>query len=91
MLELALQIGMGLLAAFPQSPGVDAFTSAWLAQLPALEAAGVDLAAFVGQQLALVKQMASENRDPTDTEWSDLNAAMDDAHAKLQSDPAPTP
>jgi hypothetical protein len=91
-IELALQIGLGLLAAVPQIPtGVSTFVSAWLAQLPALETAGVDIASFVEQQLSLVKQMITENRDPTDTEWSDLNAAMDDAHAKLQSDPAPTP
>jgi hypothetical protein len=79
------QLVVALLGMFPQVPeGVRAFAKSLTSQFPALYAAGADIAAFTEQKVALMEQMITENRDPTDTENETLKRAVADEHAKIQ-------
>ena len=54
-----------------------------LQALPALVTAGADLAAEVQGLQAQIRLFASENRDPTSSEWAAQNAALLAALAEL--------
>lgn len=72
-----------LMSMFELPVGVTAFVTSLISQLPTLAAAGTDVVAFVKSQLEIVRGMIDENRDPTDAEWTTLNATMDAEFARL--------
>jgi hypothetical protein len=75
-----------IMALIPSIPlGISTFVLSLTNQLPALVAAGVDVADFIKTQLSTVQSMIDEKRDPTQGEWDALNAAMSDEMAKLNA------
>lgn len=54
-----------------------------LQSLPALIAAGAEVKGLVEDQTAKLKDMADTGRDPTQAEWDDLNAKIDQLRATL--------
>lgn len=60
------------------------FALAFLAQLPGLIAAGIDITASVAAHRAALEKMKSENRDPTPDEWAQLNERLNNDTRRLQ-------
>lgn len=56
-----------------------------LTLLPTLIDAGQSVIGLVQHANAALAKMTAENRDPSDLEWSELNATIDALRAKLHA------
>ncbi len=52
-----------------------------LGTLPSLISAGIDVVDLINNANDALKKMQAENRDPTDSEWSDLNDLVEKLRA----------
>ena len=66
--------------------GAIAYALQLLQVLPSLISAGRDVVGLVSQGSAALKTMAAENRDPTDEEWTALNALIEGLQDELHKD-----
>lgn len=68
------------------APNVQKFADSLVAQIPAIEAAGEDVFNYFSDQWSKVQMMITENRDPTEEEWSALateeQSEMNQLHAQ---------
>lgn len=56
-----------------------------LEAIPTLIAAGQSVIGLIQHSTAALKLMQTENRDPTDQEWADLNATIDALRQQLHN------
>lgn len=62
-----------------------AFAIALLEALPQLISTGMEVTTLIENGLASLKAMQAEGRDPTDAEWTALNALVADLQARIAS------
>lgn len=57
-----------------------------LEAIPTLISTGQSVVSLVEHSTSVIKTAQAENRDPTDQEWSDLNALIDSLRTQLHAD-----
>ena len=66
-------------------PGALAFLLQFLPQIPSYVAAGTALIDVVSHGVAKANQLHSENREPTDADWAEVNASIAAKRGRLHA------